>query len=99
MNRLTGRVATADHDDLLACTQLRFHERRAVVHACAFELREVFERWLTVLSAGGNDHRARNDALAVCAVRHLALFLPAIFQLTTLGRANSPVSISTYDRG
>ena len=63
--RLTGGVATADDDDLLAHAQLRLHLRRAVVHARAFELREVIERRLAVLGAGGDDQRARRDARPV----------------------------------
>ena len=59
---LTGGVATADDDDLLALAELRLHRRCAVVHARAFELREVVERRLAILGAGSDDHRARRDA-------------------------------------
>ena len=58
---LPCRIAAADDDDLLGETQLRFHRRRAVVHAGAFELREVLERRFSVFRAGGDDHRARRD--------------------------------------
>ena len=63
--RLARGIAAADDDDLLADAQLRLHRRRAVVHAGAFELREVLERRLAVLGARRDDHRARADARPV----------------------------------
>ena len=42
--RLAGGVAAADHDHFFAAAQLRLHERRAVVDAGAFELRQVLDR-------------------------------------------------------
>ena len=51
---LTGRVAAADDDDLLAGAQLRLHERGVVVDASSFELREILERMVS-----GNGRRWR----------------------------------------
>ena len=59
---LARGVAAADDDDLLAGAELRLHRRRGVVHARAFELREVLERRLAVLRARRDDHRARRHA-------------------------------------
>ena len=55
--RLARGIAAADDDDLFAAAQLRLHERRPVVDAGAFELREIVERQPPVLRAGRDDHR------------------------------------------
>ena len=63
---LTGRVGTADDDDLVAVAELRFlHEGRVVVDADTFELTEIRERRLTVSGSCGNDHRASRNRRAV----------------------------------
>jgi len=57
--RLPRRIAAADDDDLLAETELGFHWRRAVVHAGAFESRDVVEGQTAVVSPCGDDDRLR----------------------------------------
>ena len=47
---LARGVAAADDHDLLAGAQLRLHRRGGVVHARAFELRQVCDRGLAVLA-------------------------------------------------
>ena len=56
---LAGGVASAHHDHLFAAAELRFDERRAVVDARAFELREVVDRQLAILGARRDDDGAR----------------------------------------
>ena len=63
--RLSGRVASADDDHLVAAAGLRLDERRAVVDAGAFESREVLDRGAPVLHAGGDDHRPRRHPHAI----------------------------------
>src|SRR5215467_6071756 len=62
---LAGRVPPAYDDDLIAVAELRFHEGRAVVDTCTFELTEIRERRHTVSSPCGNDHCASRDGHAV----------------------------------
>src|SRR5215469_9731827 len=64
--RLTCRVGTSDDDDLVAVAKLRFfHERRVVVDAGTFELREIGEWRLTVSGSCGDDDRASGNRCAV----------------------------------
>ena len=59
---LAGRVAAAHDHDLVASAQLRFHERRSVIHARALELCQVGDGQPAVLGPAGDDHRARRHA-------------------------------------
>src|SRR6476620_7337969 len=63
---LTGRIGSADDDNLVAVAELRFlHEGRAVVDTGAFELPEIREGRLTVSSSCRNDHCASRNRRAV----------------------------------
>src|ERR1700756_2689618 len=62
---LTGRVAAANHNDLLACAQLCFHGCGGVVDALPLESFQILDVRLVVLSAGSNNNAARGDATAI----------------------------------
>ena len=57
--RLARRVAAADHDDFFVDAELRFHEGGPVIHAEAFEARQLGEQGFAVFGAGRDDDRAR----------------------------------------
>ena len=61
---LAGRVSPAYDDDLIAATELRFHEGGAVVDTGTFELLEIRERRLAVSGPRGDDHRPSGDGRA-----------------------------------
>jgi hypothetical protein len=63
--RLTGRVAAANYDDLLACAQLCFHGCGGVVDVLSLEWPQIFNFRLIVLSAGSNNNASRVDATAI----------------------------------
>src|SRR5215471_13728718 len=64
--RLARRIASAYHDYVLAFAELCLHRRGSVVHAGPFELREICNLQLAVLSAAGkNDSPSANGTIAV----------------------------------
>src|ERR1700733_14249404 len=60
--RLSGGVAAADHEDLLAAAQLRLAGAGAVVDACAAQPFFIPEVEAAVLNAGGTDRGVHHKA-------------------------------------
>jgi hypothetical protein len=72
---LAGRIAAADHDDVLVLAHLAFKMRCRVVHAHAGVLLQIWQIRLAILRAGCDQHSASaRDA----TVRHLDAIRPGI---------------------
>jgi len=61
---LPRRIAATYHGHFLGLAQLRFHVRRAIIHAVSFELPQVWQRQLVILRSRPDDARARGQRLS-----------------------------------
>ena len=55
---LPSRICSTDNDDFFPATQLRFDKRCAIVHASAFEPRQVLDSESPIFGPGGDDQGA-----------------------------------------
>ena len=76
---LSGRVASADHDDVFVLAELRLNVGRTVVNSLPFEILQIGDGRLVVLGAGGNHNRPRGQRGAV--VEHDFVRTAAALQL------------------
>ena len=70
---LAGGVSAAHHDHFFTAAQLRFHERRAVVHARALELQQVLDGRLPIRGTGCDDDSARRHVQAIVDLNGVGL--------------------------